>query len=104
MSIFDINPDIRYAETLSSEFYTDERYFRESKEKIFARSWQMVGRADEIDNLKPLKILVEEKCQANGIRCGYHGRRFHLDGKFLSMPEFDGAANFPSAKDDLPKI
>ena len=135
MSIFDINPDIRYAETLSSEFYTDERYFRESKEKIFARSWQMVGRADEIDNLKPFrilenfldepvlftksgaqlnclsnvcthrgKILVEEKCQANGIRCGYHGRRFDLQGKFLSMPEFDGAANFPSAKDDLPKI
>ncbi len=133
--IFDINPDIRYAETLSSEFYTDEKYFRESKEKIFARSWQLVGTTDEIDNLKPFtilesfldepvlitklgenfnclsnvcthrgKILIEEECKLNGIRCGYHGRRFDLHGKFLSMPEFENAANFPSEKDDLPQI
>ncbi|HVE57952.1 MAG TPA: SRPBCC family protein [Pyrinomonadaceae bacterium] len=135
MSIFEINSDIRYAETLSSEFYTDEKYFLESKEKIFARSWQMVGTTDETDNLVPFtilenfldepglitktnenftclsnvcthrgKILVEEKCKANGIRCGYHGRRFDLDGKFLSMPEFEEAANFPSEKDDLTRI
>jgi choline monooxygenase len=135
MSIFDINPNIAQAETLSSEFYTDEKYFRESKEKIFARSWQLVGTADEIDNLKPLiilenfldepilvakngeklnclsnvcthrgKILVETECKANGIRCGYHGRRFDLNGKFLSMPEFEGAQNFPSEKDNLPRI
>jgi choline monooxygenase len=135
MSIFDINPNIAQAETLSSEFYTDEKYFRESKEKIFARSWQLVGTADEIDSLKPLtilenfldepilitksgenlnclsnvcthrgKILVETECKANGIRCGYHGRRFDLNGKFLSMPEFEGAQNFPSEKDNLPRI
>ncbi len=135
MNIFDINPDIRYAETLSSEFYTDEKYFRESKEKIFARSWQLVGTTDEIDNLKPFtilesfldepilitktdgtfnclsnvcthrgKILVEESCKLNGIRCGYHGRRFDLNGTFLSMPEFEDAANFPSEKDNLTKI
>jgi choline monooxygenase len=35
-------------------------------------------------------ILVEESCSANLIRCGYHGRRFSLEGKFLSMPEFEG--------------
>jgi choline monooxygenase len=136
MSIFDINPDIRRAETLASEFYTDERYFHESKEKIFARSWQFVGRTDEIENLKPFtiledfldepiliakdsqkslhclsnvcthrgKILVENSCQANMIRCGYHGRRFSLDGKFLSMPEFETVENFPTGRDDLPKI
>jgi len=135
MPIFDINPDIRRAETLSSEFYADEKYFDESKEKIFARSWQLVGRAGEIENLKPQtilenfldepilltkngekinclsnvcthrgNILLENDCRANGIRCGYHGRRFDLSGKFLSMPEFEEAENFPSEKDDLPKI
>jgi choline monooxygenase len=135
MSIFDINPDISYAETLSSEFYTDEKYFRESKEKIFARSWQFAAATDEIDNLAPFtilenfldepvlfsktdetlnclsnvcthrgKILVEDSCKTNGIRCGYHGRRFDLNGKFLSMPEFETAANFPSEKDDLTRI
>ena len=135
MSIFDINPDITHAETLASEFYTDAKYFHESKDKIFARSWQFVAATDEINNLKPHtilenfldepvlftktggafnclsnvcthrgKILVEEACTVNGIRCGYHGRRFDLSGKFLSMPEFETAANFPSEKDDLPNI
>lgn len=135
MKIFDINPDICRAETLASEFYTDARYFDESKEKIFARSWQLVAVTDEIDNLKPHtilenfldepvllsrakdgfhclsnvcthrgKILVEKDCQANLIRCGYHGRRFSLDGKFLSMPEFEKVENFPSEKDNLPEI
>lgn len=135
MSIFDINPDIKRAETLSSDFYTSDEYLQQSKEKIFSRSWQFAGRTDEIDNLKPVtilenyldepilftkqndrlrclsnvcthrgKILVETECRANGIRCGYHGRRFDLNGKFLSMPEFEAAENFPSAKDDLPEI
>src|SRR5262245_20605532 len=46
------------------------------------------------------KILVEEPCEtANLIRCGYHGRRFSLEGKFLSMPEFEGVENFPSEAD-----
>lgn len=132
---FNIDPDIRKASTLSSEFYTDERFFELSKEKIFARTWQFAGRAEQIDSLKPVtmlpgfldeplllakagdavnclsnvcthrgKILVEEPCRANLIRCGYHGRRFSLDGKFLSMPEFEGVENFPSEADDLKKV
>jgi len=47
------------------------------------------------------KILIEEPCHANLIRCGYHGRRFSLDGKFMSMPEFDGVEAFPGSSDDL---
>lgn len=47
------------------------------------------------------KILVEEPCEASLIRCGYHGRRFSLDGKFLSMPEFEGVNDFPCEADDL---
>jgi choline monooxygenase len=31
----------------------------------------------------------------------YHGRKFHLDGKFKSMPEFDDAKNFPRECDNL---
>ena len=46
-------------------------------------------------------ILVGEPCKADLIRCGYHGRRFSLDGKFLSMPEFDDVECFPSKSDDL---
>lgn len=47
------------------------------------------------------KILVEEPGRAKLIRCGYHGRRFSLDGCFLSMPEFEGVEEFPSEADDL---
>ena len=117
MNSLSIDADIRKARTLASDFYTDPAWFELSKERIFARSWQFLGRVDEFESLKPVtmlpemlgeplllsktddavrclsnvcthrgKILVEEPCEANLIRCGYHGRRFSLDGKFLSMP------------------
>ncbi|HZF09570.1 MAG TPA: aromatic ring-hydroxylating dioxygenase subunit alpha [Thermoanaerobaculia bacterium] len=38
------------------------------------------------------------------LRCRYHGRRFGLDGRFLSMPEFERTAGFPTAADDLPRV
>ncbi len=47
------------------------------------------------------KILVEEPFKAHLIRCPYHGRRFALNGKFLSMPEFEGVESFPSESDNL---
>ena len=47
------------------------------------------------------KVLVEAACTGNLIRCTYHGRRFSLDGKFLSMPEFEQVVNFPCETDDL---
>jgi choline monooxygenase len=48
-------------------------------------------------------------CESDGIvtqhlRCRYHGRRFHLDGRFHSMPEFEQARGFPSPADDLPRV
>jgi choline monooxygenase len=49
-------------------------------------------------------ILVYESCKMNNIRCKYHGRQFHLDGKFKSMPEFKEVKNFPSADDDLTSL
>lgn len=133
--MFNIDPDIRKAKTLSADFYTDPEFFELSKEKIFARSWQFLCHESEIESLWPAmllpnvldeplliareadeirclsnvcthrgKILVEEPCKANLIRCGYHGRRFSLDGKFLSMPEFDGVENFPCESDNLKQL
>ena len=135
MPRFEIEADIRAARTLPSEFYTDEQYFELSKERIFARTWQFVGRAEEVETLKPVnllpgfldeplllakngdalsclsnvcthrgKILIEEPCKASLIRCGYHGRRFSLEGKFLSMPEFEGVIDFPSESDNLKQV
>lgn len=134
-STFLIDPDIRKARTLPSEFYTDAAYFELSKEKIFARTWQLVAGPELNSALKPVtllpgfidepllisrqngqtsclsnvcthrgKILIKEECDANLIRCGYHGRRFALDGKFLSMPEFEGVEDFPSEEDNLKQV
>ena len=49
-------------------------------------------------------ILVEGNCIEKNITCRYHGRRFDLNGKFLSMPEFGEVKNFPTVKDNLPEI
>ncbi|MBS1718794.1 MAG: aromatic ring-hydroxylating dioxygenase subunit alpha [Armatimonadetes bacterium] len=38
------------------------------------------------------------------LRCRYHGRRFNLDGKFHSMPEFGGVENFPTEADNLKSL
>ena len=135
MARFEVDEDIRKARTLPSEFYTDERFFELSKERIFARSWHLLGRVSELDQLTPInllpdvldepllltrsgsevrcisnvcthrgKVLIEQPCSGDLIRCGYHGRRFDLSGKFLSMPEFEGVEDFPSASDDLAKV
>ncbi|MBK9215452.1 MAG: Rieske 2Fe-2S domain-containing protein [Chloracidobacterium sp.] len=135
MSIFEIDPDIKKARTLSSDFYTDRAWFELSKEEIFAHSWQFLGHESQFTGLTPLtllpgmldepvllaqkgdqfrclsnvcthraKILVEEPCEAKLIRCGYHGRRFSLDGKFVSMPEFEGVEDFPSDADNLKQV
>lgn len=134
-----VNRDISEAETLPSAFYTDEKYFNSSKDKIFSRSWQYVCDNDKIripgqiypftllENFldEPLiltrdkydrvscisnvcthrgNILVEGNCIENNIVCRYHGRKFDLSGKFVSMPEFSGVKNFPSDKDNLSVI
>lgn len=135
MPKFEVDPDIRKAKTLASEFYTDPQFFELSKEKIFVHSWHLLGHTLSLTDLTPIellpdflseplliakygdeirclsnvcthrgKLLVEKPCEANLIRCGYHGRRFTLDGKFLSMPEFEGVENFPCDDDDLTQL
>jgi len=49
-------------------------------------------------------ILVERPCKLNDIRCKYHGRRFQLNGNFISMPEFKEVANFPGEEDNLTRL
>jgi len=49
-------------------------------------------------------LVCEQGGVLGGLRCRYHGRRFGLDGSFVSMPEFEAAKNFPAASDDLPKL
>jgi len=38
-----VDPRIKYAETIDKAFYTDPYWYEQSKEKIFAKSWHLVG-------------------------------------------------------------
>ena len=49
-------------------------------------------------------IIAENPCKQPHLRCRYHGRKFQLDGQFLSMPEFKEVENFPAAEDNLHKL
>jgi choline monooxygenase len=49
-------------------------------------------------------IVVENSGIERSLRCRYHGRKFELDGCFVSMPEMNNAKNFPTEKDSLQKI
>ncbi len=139
MSLLEVHADITKAATLPSFFYKDPSIFEQTKEKIFARSWQFIGDTDELKapgSVKPITVLegcldepilltrdfndslhaLSNVCTHRGmlvaetggverfLRCRYHGRRFGLDGCFHSMPEFEAVKNFPTERDNLPKI
>jgi choline monooxygenase len=67
---------------------------------------------DDADRLHCLSNVCTHRgnlvCEHGGVetalRCRYHGRRFTLDGAFVSMPDFDGVVNFPGDADNLPRL
>lgn len=50
------------------------------------------------------KVLVERPTNAKSIRCGYHGRRFGLDGGVRAAPGFERVEGFPCATDHLQAV
>jgi choline monooxygenase len=136
---FRIDPDISTAETLPGSVYADPSIYDKQLERVFARSWQLVGDASRVRTPgrvvpftlldgslnEPLLLSSDEDCvvrclsnvcthrgalvvegegHAKTLRCRYHGRRFSLDGKMISMPEFEETKGFPSEKDNLPEL
>ncbi len=49
-------------------------------------------------------LVVKAPCRQPQLRCGYHGRTFSPDGRFLAMPEFKEVKNFPTSADDLHRL
>lgn len=136
---FDIDRDIRVAQTLPARVYSDPALFRAQRERVFTRTWQYAAHDDVVKvagQVYPFTLLpgaldepllltrdtrdtvhaLSNVCTHRGtlvvdgagheqqLRCRYHGRRFTLDGRFHSMPEFEDTADFPSASDDLPHV
>jgi len=46
---FDVDPDIARAWTLPAQLYSDASVFAMEKEKIFSRTWQVVGHAAQVE-------------------------------------------------------
>lgn len=49
-------------------------------------------------------LVAEHEGTSPFLRCRYHGRRFDLDGRFVSMPEFEEVECFPRPSDSLPQL
>src|SRR5262245_44007262 len=48
MPKFEVHQDIAKARTLSTDFYLESENYQQSKEKIFAASWQLIGDTDQV--------------------------------------------------------
>ena len=60
MQPFAIDPDIRRAQTLPAEVYASPAWYAVQKERVFARSWQMVRGAERVKapgHLLPFTLL-----------------------------------------------
>lgn len=121
---FSFNADIRHAETLPSRLYTDPVCLALEEERIFARSWQFVGRtADLTESGRFLTadigdesiVIVRDSAVIRGfhniclhragpiatgcgkrstLQCRYHGWTYRLDGTLHRAPEMEGTAGF----------
>ena len=126
---FQIDDDIRRAETLPGWVYSDLETFARARERVFLPSWQLAADTDRVKvpgAVHPFTLLegaideplvltrdredrlhcVSNVCTHRGtpvaehpgvetvLRCRYHGRRFSLDGRFMTMPEFEGVEGF----------
>jgi choline monooxygenase len=49
-------------------------------------------------------MILQGTSHSKQLICGYHGRRFDLNGRFKHMPEFGEAEDFPRACDHLPSF
>tara|TARA_Y100000588_G_scaffold102042_1_gene110968 strand:+ start:104 stop:1141 length:1038 start_codon:yes stop_codon:yes gene_type:complete len=131
---YKIDSNISKARTLHSDYYTDDLIFFNSINNIFSSSWQLVGHQEEFksNNIIPINILPDEpliltkdesgihcisnacthrghlvcnrKMNSKSMVCRYHGRSFHLDGKFKNAIGFEGVKNFPSDSDSLSRV
>jgi choline monooxygenase len=127
-------PDIAHARTPPAAFYTDAGTLRAERERIFGRSWQVVGHASQLAASgdfftsqiagEPLLLVndggtlrgffnvcrhragpVAQGCGRQRVfACRYHGWTYDLGGRLLRAPEMDGLADFDVASISLQQI
>jgi choline monooxygenase len=122
--IFPFDPDIARAATIPARLYVDPVYLALEEEKVFGRTWQLVGRADQVaehgqfftaEIAREAIVVVRDGDALRGyhniclhragpvaqgcgrrktLQCRYHGWTYTLDGALLRAPEMEGAVGF----------
>lgn len=124
-------PDLARAETLPADWYHHPAVLESEKQRVFAASWQLVGRASQVrlpgeyftcsvadeelvvtraGSLHALSNVCRHRAgpvargagQRRSLQCGYHGWTYTLDGRLQTAPEFDGVCDFEPARVRLP--
>lgn len=123
----------RMMQTPAATFYTDPARLHVEQEQVFARSWQLVGHVDQLENpgdyfttrlgREPLLFTndggtirgffnvcrhragpVAQGCgRAQRLSCRYHGWTYDLSGQLLRATEMEGA-DFDPAKIRLQSV
>jgi choline monooxygenase len=122
--VFPFDPNIERASTIPARLYNDPVYLELERERVFAHTWQLVGRADQVREhgqfftaevgndsivvLRDTEVLrgfhnvclhragpVASGCgKRNTLQCRYHGWTYKLDGTLLKAPEMQGVERF----------
>ena len=122
--IFPFDPDITRASTIPARLYVDPVYLALEEEKVFGRTWQLVGRVEQVaehgqfftaeiareaivvlrdgETLRGFHNIclhragpVAQGCgRRKTLQCRYHGWTYTLDGALLRAPEMEGARGF----------
>jgi choline monooxygenase len=122
--VFPFDPDIRRASTIPARLYNDPVYLELERERVFANTWQLVGRAEQVaesgqfftaeignDSIVVLRdgeVLrgfhnvclhragpVAHGCgKRQTLQCKYHGWTYTLRGELLRAPEMEGVEAF----------
>jgi choline monooxygenase len=122
--VFPFDPNIERASTIPARLYNDPVYLELEYERVFAHTWQLVGRVDQVREhgsfftaeVGPNAIVVVRDGERlrgfynvclhragpvatgcgkrNTLQCKYHGWTYGLDGCLLRAPEMDGVQQF----------
>jgi choline monooxygenase len=125
--IFPFDPDIARASTIPARLYIDPVYLELERERVFAHTWQLVGRVEQVAEVGQFFtaeigndsiVVVRDTAGLRGfynvclhragpvahgcgkrktLQCKYHGWTYNLAGELLHAPEMEGVERFTPA-------